>query len=376
MKVVFVAPRLDVGGLERQWANLVPALSHRGAAVEVFTLDGTGRFFDEIAAAGVSAECLNLRGRLNVVGALRAGRVVASRMPDLVFSTGVSALVVAHLGARFARAPHVTAVHSIPPHHDFTSRRRMIVRRFAPRVAACTVVTSAQRPLAESLGFPAARTHVLPNGVPPPVIHRGRAAVRAELGIADDAFVALLVATLRPEKRVDRFVDAVQSAQRRDPRIQGLVAGGGPGLEPMIRRASECVRMLGPRTDTMDLMNASDALCLTSDAEALPLAALEAMACGLPVVASDVGGMADAVVDGETGILVSLDGGADAFGDALVRLASDPGLATSYGASGRRRQASHFSLTAMVEAHLQLFRDAIAKRGPARAARARAEATE
>jgi glycosyltransferase involved in cell wall biosynthesis len=376
MKTVLVAPRLDVGGLERQWANLAPALADRGTEVELLTLDGTGRFFDEIAAAGVPAECLNVRGRLNVAGAVRAARIVASRRPDLVFSTGVSALVVAHLGARSARAPHVTAVHSIPEQHDFTRRRRAIVRRIAPRVTACTVVTSAQLPLVEALGFPASRVHIVPNGVPPPAIGRDRAAIRAELGVDDAAFVAILVATLRPEKRIDRFLDAVRAARRSDPRIHGVVAGGGSGWEEATRRSDAGIRVLGPRTDVADMMNASDVVCLTSDAEALPLVVLEAMACGRPVVATQVGGIADAIVDGETGILVHLEGGADAFAEALVQLAADPDLASSLGARGRHRQAALFSLDAMADAHIRLFQRAIGDRRNLDATRTHAEATE
>ena len=359
MKAAFVAPRLDVGGFERQWAHLVPALAGRGVEVELFTLDGTGRFYDEIAATGVAARCLDLHGRLNVVGALRAGMAIAARSPDVVFSTGVSALVVAHLAANRARAPHVTAIHSVADHPDtFTSRRRAIVWIVAPRVAATTVVTSAQLELLASLHFRPERARVIPNGVPTSQAGRGRRAVRTELGLDDDDFVALVVAALRPEKRVDRFAEAVAAARQHDPRIRGVIAGGGPGLDAtrMLYAERDDILVLGQRTDATDLMHASDVVCLTSDAEALPLALLEAMACGRPVVATDVGGVSDAVVDGETGFLVAVEGGAQSFADALTKLAADPAVAASLGERGRERHAERFTLERMVSAHYDLLR--------------------
>lgn len=232
------------------------------------------------------------------------------------------------------------------------------MRALAPHIQAYTAVTSAQTELLRTLGVVSDRTFVIPNGVPTPVFGRDRHAVRDDLGLDDESFVALLVATLRPEKRVDRFAEAVAAARTRDPRIHGLIAGGGPGLDAA--RSSyagrDDVRVLGSRSDIADLMGAADVVCLTSDAEALPLAVLEAMACGRPVVATDVGGIGDAVVHGETGLLVPVDGGAPSFADALTRLAADPALVTSLGESGRERHAEHFSVDRMVDAHYDLLR--------------------
>ena len=308
MKVIFVAPKLAVGGFERQWSLLVPGLVANGLDTEVVTLDGTGRFFDELTSQGVRTQCLELRGRANVVGALRAAREIAARQPDVLVSTGTSAHVVGQLAGQRANARHVAAVHSIPEHRDsFTRRRRAIVRLLAPHVAASTAVTSAQVEFVASLGFDRSRIHVIPNGVPPQQVRRSRDEVRAELGVTGDAFLALLIASLRAEKRVDRFVAAVSSARVRDARVQGLVAGTGPELERVRELCARhgCRPSPRTRTDTVDLIHASDVVCLTSDAEALPLVVLEAMAGSRPVLASDVGGVRDAVVNGETGFVVA-----------------------------------------------------------------------
>ena len=359
MKTVFVAPNLRVGGFERQWSLLVPGLARKGVGTEVFTLDDTGRFFDELAEQGIPVRCLELHGSWNLLGAMRAARVVAAREPDVIVSVGVSAHVVGQLASRRARTPHVAAIHSIPAHPEsFTARRRMIVRMFASDVAATTAVTPSQIDFIRALGFDERRTHVIPNGVASTGPRKTREEARSGLGVGADEFLAVLIASLRPEKRIERFVHAITTARRTDPRIRGLIAGDGPELETLrtLCEASEgAVGMLGPRPDTADVIEASDVVCLTSDAEALPLVLLEAMAGGRPVVATNVGGVREAVIDSETGRLVA-PGDVEGFSAALVELAGDPELAKRLGEAGRRRQEELFTVDRMVDAHYELFR--------------------
>jgi len=359
MKTVFVAPNLRVGGFERQWSLLVPGLARKGVGTEVFTLDDTGRFFDELAEQGIPVNCLELHGSWNLLGAVRAARVVAAHEPDVIVSVGVSAHVVGQLASRRARTPHVAAIHSIPAHPEsFTARRRMIVRMFASDVAATTAVTPSQIGFIRALGFDERRTHVIPNGVAPTSPRKTREETRNGLGVGAGEFAAVLIASLRPEKRIDLFGQAIAAARRTDPRIRGLIAGDGPELETLraLCEASDgAVGMLGLRPDTADVIEASDVVCLTSDAEALPLVLLEAMAGGRPVVATNVGGVRDAVIDGKTGRLVS-PGDVEGFSAALVELAADGELAKRLGEAGRRRQEELFTVDRMVDAHYELFR--------------------
>lgn len=354
MKVVFVAPNLGVGGVERQWSILIPGLVERGVAAEVTTLDGEGRFFEELKSNGIPATCIGLRGRLPVLGTMRSATAIAERNPELVVSTGVSAHLVGYLVGRRAGTPHLAAIHGIPE-HPLSVRQRVILRFIAPRVDACTAVTPSQLAFLASLGFPREVVEVIPNGVPTGNVSRRIDDVRAELGIAEDDFLALLVASLRPEKRAERFVDAVVQANAQHPRIRGLVAGGGPGLEALRSHATgSVVKTLGPRNDVPELMNAADVVCLTSDAEALPMSILEAMALGKPVIATNVGGVQDAVVDAATGFVVE-PGDIASFAAAILRLADDPGLTARMGAAGRDRHAERFTIERMVAMHLALF---------------------
>ena len=101
-------------------------------------------------------------------------------------------------------------------------------------------------------------------------------------------------------------------------------------------------------------MRAAGAVCLTSEAEALPMSILEAMALGRPVVATNVGGTGEAVQDGETGFLVE-PGDVEAVRRALVALAADPERAAAMGAAGRARQRERFDGEAMVDGYLRAF---------------------
>jgi glycosyltransferase involved in cell wall biosynthesis len=356
VRAVFVAPNLDVGGAERQWSILVPALIDRGVAVEVVTVDGEGHFFTELASRGIRAEAIGQHDRLPARGAIRAARAVAARRPDVVVSEGVSAHVVGHISGIRTGAPHIVAFHSIPE-HPITARQRLILRVLAPRVTACTAVTSAQLAFLASLGFRRNRLEVIPNGVDTAQVRKPRREVRAALGFSEEEFLALLVATLRPEKRPERFVEATVRANGRNPRIRGAIVGGGPDLAVVRRLCDEsgsAVIALGRRNDVAELIRAADVVCLTSDAEALPLSILEAMALARPVVTADVGGVRDAVVDGETGFLIRAD---DVLGfeAALVRLAAAPELVLQLGEAGRRRHQARFTVEQMVSAYLDLL---------------------
>jgi glycosyltransferase involved in cell wall biosynthesis len=181
-------------------------------------------------------------------------------------------------------------------------------------------------------------------------VRRERAEVRRKLGLDEGDFAVLCVANLRPEKGARAFVEAVLSAREQVPRLRGLLVGDGPeraALEALVARAGAGVALLGSRGDAPDLIAAGDALCLLSEAEALPISILEAMALGRPVVTTDVGGTAEAVAHAETGLVVA-PGDAHAAAAALARLAVQPEWARELGERGRARQRERFSGEAMV----------------------------
>ncbi len=364
MRLLFVCPDMGIGGAERHWATLIPALADRGADVKLLALAGRGPFFEEVVARGVPAECLDLRRRTDPGGLRRALAVSAAFGPDAVVTRGVSGQLVGGAIARRARAAHVYNEHTpltpagrlVPPRPHQRALTRLVARTIDDVVA----VTERQVSPLEALGYPRGRIEVVPNGVFAQEVE----GVRPSDELPGDGFAVLCVSGLRPEKRVDLFIEAVGAARGSNPAIRGYVAGEGrerDRLEP--RAAAHQVTLLGARRDVLELVAAASAVCLPSEAEAMPLSILEAMALARPVVATDVGGTSEQVVQDETGYLVSPgDGGA--IERALVELAADRSRAEAMGAAGRRRQRERFSGERMVDGYESAFERA-AGRGEA-----------
>lgn len=207
------------------------------------------------------------------------------------------------------------------------------------------------------VGYASQRISVIPNGVPDQVAGRSRAETRTDLGFGDDCFVVGLVATLRPEKRVRLFIDAVLAAAAQEPTVRGFVAGAGPDLELVRRGAASSkgvVVALGERSDIPDLIAAADLVVLTSSAECLPLVILEAMAAARPVVATDVGGVGELIRSGETGIVVAADD-FDGLVAAIVGLGRDRGRAASLGRAAHESYERDFTADKMIDRYAALF---------------------
>ena len=354
MRLLFVAPDMHRGGAERHWATLIPALAARGAEVRLLCLNDEGPLFDEVRAAGVPATCVQLGGRSDARG-MRQALAEAGARPGAVVTRGVSPQLIGQAIALRAGAAHVLNEHTpLTPGGDLLSARPhqlALTRVVAPRVDRVIAVTARQAEPLARLGYRADRIVIVPNGVfeADVAVHADRTALRRELGLGEGDFAVLCVANLRPEKGVEAFVEAVVRAREQVPRLRGLVVGDGPQRAELERLVAERegVRLLGSRGDVPDLLAAGDALCLLSEAEALPISILEAMALGRPVVTTDVGGTSEAVAHAETGLVVDA---ARAAG-ALARLAAQPDWARELGERGRVRQRERFTGEAMVEGY-------------------------
>src|SRR5207249_1893545 len=243
--------------------------------------------------------------------------------------------------------PHVATEHAGPgaPH---ATHRALLARLIAPRVDAVVAVSRTQIPRLLALGYRPERLSIIHNAVPVMTQTDLPESVRDELGVPVENFLAVLVATLRPEKRIDVFIRAIGTAARRDSKISGVVVGDGPesGRLGELVNDDGAVRFIGYRSDVANILGAADVVCLSSDAEAFPLTVLEAMSVGKPVIATDVGGVSEAVINEETGLLVPARD-TEAFASALLRLASDPSLAGHMGEAARIRHREFFSTSRM-----------------------------
>ena len=183
---------------------------------------------------------------------------------------------------------------------------------------------------------------------------------RRALGIADDVVLVVAIGRLVPIKRLDRLLRAFGAAASRCPALRLSIMGDGPERESLVAAAGGIgidgvVSFAGWTTDTPRWYAAADIVVLTSDREGTPLALIEAAAAGRPVVAVDVGGVADVVEDGVTGFVVARDDEA-AFADRLERLAGDRALRESMGAAAPTR-AGRYDADRLVDDLDALYRE-------------------
>jgi glycosyltransferase involved in cell wall biosynthesis len=355
MNVLFMGPGLGAGGAERQWSILIPGLRERGIDARVIALDSGGVFVEPLRAAGVPVEVLLMRHQADLPRLARS-RLIRRFDADVIVSRGVSGLYVGQALSGVRRASHVYNEHK-QVGMTMSHRRETMTRLLCHRLERVVAVSGDQATEWLHRGYPADRIVVIPNGVPPFAITEPRQRIRRELGIPESATVALLVASLRPEKRVPDFVRAVRMARESSPTLIGMIAGDGVDRDAVKEAAGAdaAILLLGQRDDVPRLLAAADMFALVSDYEALPMSILEAMAAGLPVIATDVGTIPDLVIDGVSGVLVRPHDTA-AIAAALVELGSRPELREMMGAVAACRHAEHWDAATMIDGYESVLR--------------------
>ncbi|HEX2054828.1 MAG TPA: glycosyltransferase family 4 protein [Actinomycetota bacterium] len=264
-------------------------------------------------------------------------------------------------GARAARragVPVVIQTQHLPWLMRDPRKRNRLVQALEP-VDHVIAVSEAQRKTYERVGLPQDRFTTIPNGIRPRRDALGRLAARQALGLEPDQLVVLVIGRLTDAKGQTYLVQAVPSLVRRFPNLAVVLLGRGPSREHLLRQAaalavSGTVRLAGYRPDARLLLDAADVFVLPSQQEGMPLAVLEAMDAGIPVVATNVIGTSEVVVDGETGILVP-PRNPKALAAAIEELLSDTGRRRLVGAAGRRWYLERFTASRMADETARVY---------------------
>ena len=323
---------------------------------------------EQIEAAGVRVIQLGRRSRLDLwswrrlVGLLRRERV------EILHSHKFGSNVWAAAIARIARVP-VFVAHEHTWSYEGQRHRRFLDRRLISRTAAVvlTVSEADRRRMIEIEGVDPAKVEYLPSGVRPHA-PPGRRRLREELGVGAATPLVGTVCGLRPQKALDVLVRAASRLAEQVPDVRVLILGEGPErerLEALIGALGlgSTVTLLGvwPPDEVADFVDALDVGVLSSDFEGMPLAVMELMAAGKPVVATAVGGVPDLVLDGVTGLLVP-PRDADALAAGLGALLDDPARRAALGEAGRERQRSEFDFGRMVRRLEERYEELLAGR--------------
>jgi len=243
-----------------------------------------------------------------------------------------------------------------------SSKRRMMNKLLLPQAAHITAVCEFTRDrLVEKEGVSAGRVEVVYNGVDPSRFAGlpSQAAARASLGVPADGPLVVQVGTLRSVKDHPTALRAFAAVLRELPAARIAFAGDGPDLPDCMALATDLgidgsVHWLGSRSDVPNVLTAGDVMLMTSLSEAHSVSLLEAMAAGLPVVATAVGGIPETVSDGQTGLLAPR-GDAAGLAAHLVTLLRDEPLRRRMGQAGLARVHERFLRQQMHERYFQIY---------------------
>jgi glycosyltransferase involved in cell wall biosynthesis len=361
LSITHVLSSFGMGGQECVALDLATLQRAAGSRVRVLSLSqADGPMAERFRAIGARTMTVPKRGpSFDPTLALRVAQSLSTAGTDIVHTHNPAALVYGAPAATLAGLRSVHTKHGLNP----DSSRRMWLRRVASSMvdAYVAVTPTLARVAVERRECDPTRLHVISNGIdtarfaPSPAARRK---LRSELGIPETAWVLGTVGRLAPEKNQGLLIDAV--APILDPRRHLVIVGDGPDREALMERARgtlrpDLIHFTGARDDVEALLACFDAFALTSESEGLPLVVLEAMAVGLPVVATAVGGVPDVVQPGSTGFLVPASDRI-ALMKELLLLSTHPQLVADVAAAGRRMVLERHSTEHMARDYEHLYR--------------------
>jgi glycosyltransferase involved in cell wall biosynthesis len=314
--------------------------------------------------AGVKVLCLDRPSSWSVGPWTRLVRLLARERIDLVHAHMPRASVPGAILARIAGVPVVIS-HEHGSLLEGKIMRPFLDRNVVGRLSNVVLAVSEwdRRQLIERERLPPELVRVFPNAIPPP--REGGAAELGELELPPGTSLIGAVGRLFEEKGYDTLIRAIALLKTRGVSVRCVIAGVGPEevrLRQMIAdlSVSDEIRMLGRREDVPEIVRALDVAVLPSRREGSPLALIEYMALGAPIVATAVGGVPELITDGLHGLLVPPQD-PDALAGAIGRLVEDRGLAQTLGKQARERQRTEYDLDAAVGRLERLYTDLIAR---------------
>lgn len=364
--VVLLATNLARGGAETQVAQLAKALRRRDWDMSVASVIEPSAFVEELAAADVPVWSLGMQpGRPNPLGLARLMTRLRAVRPGILHAHMFHANLLARCVRLVCPVPVViSTIHSLAesPRNSDKVHRRDLLYRGTNVLSDMTVCVSGAIAARYAAIRAVSKDHlrVIPNGVDTDRFRSdpaSRARIRESLCLGDE-FAWLAVGRLMWKKD---FVTMLEAMARQSGSVL-LIAGEGPLDEKLRAQSVELgarVRFLGLREDVEHLMNACDGLVLSSVVEGLPMVLVEAAACALPCVATDVAGVREVVLDGETGFVVPVRDPV-ALAAAMTRLAAMPIEArTRLGAAARAHAVARFDISAVAAQWEQLYADCL-----------------
>ena len=369
-RILLVIPTLDRSGAEKQFTLLATGLPRDQFDVRVVALTRGGPYAEDLERHGIPLTVLGKRWKFDPFCLWKLSRLIKRWHPDVIHTWLFAANSYGRLVAGGGRRPPVIVSERCVD--TWKSGWQLTLDRW--QIARTARLVGNSQSVAEfyrQQQFPAERIRVVPNGIelPPPdstLVTTERDRRRAELcGLPAGAKVLGYVGRLARQKRVTDLIWMMVLLENVRDDTYLVLVGDGPEREWLERFARDLdiesrVLFLGHRQDIPAILPLLDAFCLASDFEGMSNSVMEAMAVGLPVLASDIPANRELVVEGQTGYLIPV-GDRAAYARAAISLFERPDMAERLGAAGRHRMATEFSVPQMIAAYAKIYQEVISE---------------
>ena len=364
LSVAGVDPELGFAGGETQVFGLTLALAALGHRAELIC-DPAGRLWERALDAGIRCHPIRIRNAIDLAAGVKLRAILKRERYDVVhFHTSR-----AHSMAPLARSFGSTLV--VTRRMDYRPNRVFAPYLFNRAVDGVVAISGGVADSLAAAGVDRERVTVVHSGVDcdrfRPPTSQERADARGALGISDGDFVISAVGALEQRKGHRYLIEAIGAlaATMKSAKVKCFIAGQGSihGIlqrEIAVVRCAERIKLLGRIDEPRELLWASDVFAMPSLKEGLGVAALEAMASAIPIVASNVGGLREVVEDGRSGMVVP-PANAGAIASAIGRLVDSAELRSQMGAAARDRALRNYSMETMAARTLALYRACVRK---------------
>jgi glycosyltransferase involved in cell wall biosynthesis len=360
-RLLVVVDEMEVGGSQRQIVHLLTGIDRSKWQPELVYFRQPSFLLDRLREAGIPVRCLRKQGRIDPTFALGLARLLRRGRYDLVHAFSLTAEIWTLAASRTLRRPP-PLVSSVRSMNLDASRWHWGLKRLVLRGSAATIANAHAAARAASLraGWPLENFDVIGNGVglPEPMPEAERQGLRQAVGVPEGRVFALFVGRLTAVKNIPALLSAT-AALPPGQRPWVALAGDGPQRHALMRQVrrdglGDDVHLLGERNDVAALMQAADFLVLCSHQEGMSNAVLEAMAAGLPVLASTAGGNRELVEHGRTGLLFQAKDHAG-FCAALSLLCNDGDLRKELAGHAHEQAVQRHGVTRLVDATLSVY---------------------
>jgi len=369
IKVLHLITSLEVGGTQHGLLLGLPRFDPERYEHIICSLMNRIPMAEQFRESGIEVHSLGLSRRTDLSVVLRLRRLMKKIKPDILHTYLLHANVLGRIVGRLVGIPVI--IGSERTIGQAGPWGRLATKLSNPLTDVVEVNSRLGAKAIEiDLGVPPRKIEVIRSGVDLKKFDHSthRETIRSEIGLKEDQHLVLYVGRLRRVKGVEYGLRAFAAAQSQQRSIHMALAGEGEQLDHLKKivlelKVPDHVTFLGVRNDLPSLLSAADSVLMPSLKEGFPRTAIEAMAAGKPIIATNVGGTSEAIVDGETGILVPAKN-IEVMTSTILKLARDKNLQNKLGEAGRHRSRNNYSANNYVTRLDELYRQLLSHDKP------------